>query len=228
VKNLLVSIAVFSSLVLLLSLGGCSNPSEPGTKAPSLLLARASPENVLADLKTIYNNRSNIVYRSRDTGFWVEKYRELFHPDPSVFRFYFEVADAPYCFPNGWWGIEDEVASFDSLFTRWAGDIELSWTMEPSEPDQRVLPDSSRLLHPDWKYIRVTSYLLDLTGGENIYRAMGTADFYFGPDPRNPKLWVITEWWDRTSAGFAKGLDSAGEPLRWGRIKELYRHATCG
>ena len=209
-------------LVVGLMLGGCSGPSMPHRELEGPedgLLRRTSPENVLANLRVIYGIKDDLVSTPEDAYYWGGKYAELFHSDSGVFKFYFLPGEAPGGSPQGWWGIEDEVTSFTNLLSAVASgqvvDIRLEWTTRPSEPDSRVDPDSLELLHPDWRLIRVESILLDVDQGQVIYRVSdGLADFYLGPDPRDPALWVVTEWFDLQPYGASvlrlaeEGLDS--------------------
>jgi len=227
-------IALLTAALFLCLMAGCW-PFNPPTGPPKKLptpeqLPRTSPENVLFNLRVIYGDKDNIVNTNEDAHAWAESYRTLFHPDS--FKFYFLPEDYnPIYAPEGWWAANEEVTSLESILTRKAAgeidDITLSWTVNPSEPD-------NRLGHVGWRHIYVTSILLDVIQGENTTRVPnGTADFYFAPDPVDSSLWVITEWDDRQPAGGSppsRGIaesimptTSAPASSNWGRVKTLYR-----
>ncbi len=203
-------IALLTASLFLCLMPGCwpfDPPTGPGTKPPiPVLPSRTSPGNVLFNLKAIYADMDNIVNTNEDAHTWAEAYRTLFHAAPDSFTFFFNPGDEPPGWPNTWWGLNDEVFSFEMLLKqRPAGvvdDITLSWNVGASEPDPRFNPDTQELLHPTWRHIYVTGILLDVRAGENTYHVPnGTADFYFAPDPANPELWVITEWHDHQPPG---------------------------
>ncbi|KPJ60114.1 MAG: hypothetical protein AMJ46_08390 [Latescibacteria bacterium DG_63] len=234
-------------LVLGIMLAGCSSPTTPRREPQGAeygLLERTSPENVLTNLRIIYGDVDSLVVKAEDAHYWAERYEELFHPDSSVFKFHFVIGEEPPGTPDPWWGIRDEVASFDNLLSAVASglveDVRLDWFLHPCEPDDRVDPDSGELLHPDWEWIRVSSILLDVDFGDMIYRVTnGLADFYLSSDPADSTLWVVAEWFDkgvlycedRTSKSAfgnvingtnARDLSATGEPTTWGRIKGLF------
>jgi hypothetical protein len=222
------------ALALACLVAGCWNPFGPGDKkhkddnTPPLMPARTSPENVLFNLRVIYGDKDNIVDTAEDAHTLAQSYRTLFHPD--TFTFYFVTGDQPPGFPNPWWFLNDEVAGFDSLLTKRAAgivdDVKLSWTVNPSEPDNRTGPQPPELLHPTWRHIYVTGILLDVVMGDNTWRvANGTTDFYFAPDPADSTLWVITEWYDHQPLGSPPGPVSLTAPNTetWGAIKGLFR-----
>ncbi len=231
-------IALLAASLFLCLMAGCwpfDPPSKPDDDPPTPpLLARTSPENVLFNLRVIYGDKDNIVNTNEDAHTWAESYRTLFHPD--TFTFWFIPGDQPPGQEETWWGLNEEVFSFEMLLKQKpAGvvdDITLSWNVNPSEPDLRFDPDTQDLLHPTWRHIYVIGILLDVIAGENTYRVPnGTADFYFAPDPANSSLWVITEWVDHQpvggsppSRGIAESImptTSAPEFSSWGRIKAL-------
>ncbi|UCF78246.1 MAG: hypothetical protein JSW03_09090 [Candidatus Eiseniibacteriota bacterium] len=195
--------AFFSAIILLLLLAGCWNPFKPpkepngnGGNGGGEILERTSPENVLNNLRVIYSEKDAVVNTADDAHYWAEKYRELFDPE---FKFYFIPKDAPPDLPEPWWGRDGdpgEVVSFEALLNQIASGeiqgIELSWHVNPAVPDNRVE-------HPDWMWIHVGSVLLDVmkADGDILRVSNGEADFYFGADPADSTLWVVTEWWDR-------------------------------
>ena len=233
-------IALLAASFFLCLMAGCwpfDPPSKPGKEPPPPeLLDRTTPENVLFNLRVIYGDKDNIVNTAEDAHMWAESYRALFHPDS--FTFYFIGGDQPPDFPNPWWGVNDEVTGFDTLLTKRAlglvDDITLSWTVNSSEPDNRADEHTGILIHPTWRHIYVVGILLDVIEGTTTWRVPnGTADFYFAPDPANPSLWVITEWYDHQPLGSPRGSSIAGsgsvmpaaaEPANssWSRIKSLY------
>jgi hypothetical protein len=194
------------SLFLVLFLAGCWNPFNPDTKPKpgppqEELLPRTTPQNVLNNLRVIYSVKDNNVNTLEDAHSLARTYyRELFN---ASFKFYFLPADVPEGLPENWWGRDPEAASFDSLLTKRAlgiiSEIQLSWSPGAAMPDNRMTGDPPVLEHPDWMSIHVTSVLLDvvLPAGNGYRVPLGLADFYFGPDPADSTLWVITEWWDR-------------------------------
>jgi len=236
-----IRISVVAPLVLMLVLGlllaGCWNPfssdsdddKDKDREPPPFLLPRTSPENVLYDLRSIYAGADALVATDEDAVHWAEMYRTLFHPDS--FKFYFIPYDQPPSFPEGWWGPDDEVATFENMLKlKVSGvidDIRLTWTVNPSEPDNRVSPIAPpQLLHPGWRHVFVTGILLDVVEGQTTHRVPnGTADFYFAPDPADSTLWVVTEWYDRPPIGGSPVgyLNVAPESSTWGRLKALYR-----
>ncbi len=192
--------ALVTAFVFLCFLAGCWNPFAPdkddkgGGGGQQELLPRTSPENVLFDLRIIYGDKDNLVNSDQDAHYWAENYRSLFHQAPDTFKFYFIPGQAPPDLQNDWWGINEEVYSFEMMLrARAAGevdDIQLTWLINPSEPD-------NRLGHEGWRHISVNGILLDVIKGEITQRVSnGTAQFYFAPDPADSTLWVITEWWD--------------------------------
>ena len=225
-------IALLAASFLLCLMAGCwpfDPPSKPDDDPPTQeLLPRTTPENVLYDLRLIYGDKDNIVNTAEDAHTWAEKYRTLFHPD--TFTFHFIGGDQPPEFPNPWWGLNDEVAGFDTLFTQRAAgivdDITLSWTVNASVPDDRFDPDTQTLLHPAWRHIYVTGILLDVVQGTTTWRVPnGTADFYFAPDPADSTLWVITEWYDHQPLSSPPGpvLSTQASNSTWGQLKALFR-----
>jgi len=226
------AVAAFGlALALGCLVAGCSNSTKPGDKKTEspLTLPRTSPENVLYNLRVVYDTADVYVKTEADTLTWKNKYQELFHPD--TFAFYFVPGDQPPGWPNNSWGLIDEVRSFKNMLRQEAlggtDDIELNWVVNPAGPDTRVNPEApDQLLHPTWRHIYVTAILLDVVQGNNTWRvANGTADFYFAPDPADSTLWVITEWQDH-APGFGSPPDarSAAAPstITWGAIKGLY------
>jgi hypothetical protein len=202
--------AFLFALIFLLFSVGCWNPFKPKEKDPGNgngngggeLLERTSPENVLNNLKVIYGEKDDIVNTTEDAHYWAEQYRELIDSTPGVFKFYFLPQEAPPNYPDGYWFAEDEVLSFEGLLNSVASgdvtDIDLEFTITPSVPDNRS-DEHGELIHPDWRWTHIPSVLLDVTFSTgNTKRVPGAnADFYCGPDPANPDLWVITEWIDR-------------------------------
>ena len=214
---------------------GCSGTVSPWDfkkdepPPPPFTLPRTSPENVLYNFRAIYDGADYFVETEADTLQWGGMYRALFHPDS--FKFYFLPGDQSLEYPDGWWGVAEEVASFENLLLHKVSGvvqgISLSWTVNPSEPDNRPNPEAlSQLLHPTWRRIYVTGILLDVYEGEIDHRvANATADFYFAPDPANSTLWVITEWFDRQPVGGSppsRVSAAQGSSTTWGRIKQLY------
>jgi hypothetical protein len=229
------TVALLAALALAvlpgLFVSGCSNPSSPGDKhqPPPFTLPRTSPENVLYNFRSIYAGADASVKTEADTLQWGEMYQSLFHPD--TFAFYFVPGDQPPGWPNAWWGLLDEVGSFRALLRHKAwgtiDDIQLSWTVNASEPDSRTgIGDPPPLLHPTWRRVYVTAILLDVVAGVNIYRVSnGTADFYFAPDPADSTLWVITEWYDHQPVGGAppsRASLTRATSTTWGAIKGLF------
>ncbi len=219
------------ALVLGCLVAGCDDfkliEPPPDPPPPPFLLPRRTPENVLYDLRVIYDGADSFVKTEADTLQWGKMYQSLFCPD--TFKFYFIPGDQPPAFAAGWWGLTEEVRSFESLLRHKAqgtvDDIKLTWTVNPSEPDIRV--GMGGLLHPTWRHIYVTGILLDVVMGQNTFRVPNaTADFYFAPDPADSTLWVITEWYDRQPASGGSSPPSrvtvAPEGSSWGRIKALY------
>jgi hypothetical protein len=232
-------VALLTASLFLCLTAGCWNPFKPdkddgGGGNTQELLPRTSPENVLFNFRIIYGDKDNVVNTTQDANMWAENYRTLFHPD--TFTFWFIPGDQPPDIPDPWWGLNEEVTSFDSMlvYKAWGSidDITLSWTINPSEPDVRFDPETQELLHPTWRHILVTGILLDVIAGVNTYRVPnGTADFYLAPDPANSTLWVITEWYDHQPVGGSPPsraalesvmlTTSAPEYSSWGRIKAL-------
>jgi hypothetical protein len=196
-------LAFFIALALSLSLAGCS-PTEPERKRSGVgggggwLLERTSPENVLNNLKVLWSDTDHRVLTPYHVHYWAEEYRELFDPR---FRRYIVSRGDTSGVPHSWWDLEAEVALFEELLNLVASgevtDIDLEFPITPSEPDNRVDPDTGESLHPDWRWTHVLSVLLDVSfSSGNRKRVPGAnADFYCGPDPSDPSLWVITEWW---------------------------------
>ncbi len=251
IKGSFQSSSFLIGLTLVAVLAGCSGSTVPERRragAGSGLLERTCPENVLHNLRILYGSIDDAVRDSADAHYWAERYRELIHPDTSVFKFYFVPDDIPpYC-PEGWWGVNDEVASFENLLTASASgyitDILLDWTLNPSEVDNRTDPDTGEFLHPEWRWVHVSSILLDVAFPNGLIKRVsgGLAEFYFSPDPAASTLWVLTEWIDGGVAyigasapgpAFRYVLNSSGtldvsaevavEPTTWGRIKGLFR-----
>lgn len=208
--------AFFSALVVLLFLAGCWNPFKPDEKDPGNgngngggeLLERTSPENVLNNLLVIYSEQDQIVLSADDAHYWAEEYRELFDPE---FKFYFVPEDKPPELPDFWWGRDGdplgEVLAFERLLNAVVSgeleDITLSWTVNLAVDDNRVDPDTGEPLHPGWKWIHVRSVLLEVTNGLGSGWKVpnGRANFYFGADPADSTLWVVTEWEDKPITG---------------------------
>ena len=205
--------AFFSALVVLLFLAGCWNPFKPDEKDPGNgngggeLLERTRPENVLNNLLVIYSQKDQIVLSADDAHYWAEEYRLLLDPE---FKFYFVPGDEPPDLPQTWWGRDGdplgEVLAFERLLNAVVSggvdDITLSWTVNLAVDDNRV-DEYGQPLHPDWKWIHVTSVLLDVIEGSGSGWKVpsGHADFYFGADPADSTLWVVTEWWDKPITG---------------------------
>ena len=221
-------IALLTASLFLCLMAGCwpfDPPTDPGEDPPTgELLPRTSPENVLNNLRVIYGEKDNIVNTLEDAHTWAEAYRTLFHPDS--FKFYFLPEDYnPTEYPEGWWGANEEVWSFENQLLKAKADgvvqdITLSWTVNASEPD-------NRLEHPTWRHIYVIGILLHVYEGEIDHKVgNGTADYYFAPDPVDPALWVITEWFDRQPVGGSppsRVSSAQGSSTTWGHIKGLYR-----
>jgi len=212
---------------------GCSDKStKPKPRdCQDCLHARTNPANVLNNLRVMYGVMDNNLNTPEQAHALAAQYRSLFHPD---FKFYFLSGDAPPSFPEGWWGRDDEVAGFDTLMTKRAlgivTEIRLSWSPGATVPDNRANPNPPpELLHPGWLCIHVNSILLDIVEGQNTLRVQdGLADFYFGPDPADSTLWVITEWREMQSApspdvSRTRSSVSAPEHSSWGKIKGLFR-----
>jgi hypothetical protein len=229
-------LAVVAASTVGLVLSSCSEKStKPKPRScQDCLVVRTSPANVLNNLRVIYSVKDNNVNTLEDAHSLARTYyRELF--DPS-FKFYFLPGDVPPGQQEDWWGRDDEAASFDSLLTKRAlgiiSEIQLSWSPGAAMPDNRMDPGSPpALLHPNWKWIHVTSILLDvvLPAGNGYRVPLGLADFYFGPDPADSTLWVITEWWDRqpdyspSQSRSRSRVSMLYEPTSWGRIKGLFK-----
>ncbi len=231
--------ALVMTLMLGLLLPGCWNPfssdddKERHGERSLPLVPRTSPENVLYDFRSIYAGADASVKTEADTLQWGELYQSLFHPD--TFTFYFVPGDQPPGWPDPRWGLTDEVNSFQALLL-WKvrgtiDDIKLSWTVNPSEPDNRLGGgDPPQLLHPTWRYIYVTGIVLDVVAGIDTYRASYvTEDFYFAPDPADSTLWVVSEWHEHLSYGGSPPSRTsltraplAGSNSTWGRIKGLF------
>jgi hypothetical protein len=87
-----------------------------------------------------------------------------------------------------------------------------------------------KLFHPDWKWIHVTSVLLDLVeaSGQTWRVPSGTADFYFGSAPADTTICVITEWRDgerwipSSDSDIVSGTQSV-HATSWGLIKGMFR-----
>jgi hypothetical protein len=109
-------LALSISLLLLVFLAGCSDSVSPDTRdsvSVQRLLSRTSPENVLFNLRLIYGDKDGLVTTAEEAQYWAEEYRKLFHPD---FKFFFVPGDAPTdSFPEGYWGVENEVSSFEHM-----------------------------------------------------------------------------------------------------------------
>ncbi len=213
-------------LTLASLLSGCWNPFSSDSddnrdREPALsLVPRTTPENVLHDFKSIYAGADMLVKTNDDAIHWAGMFRTLFHPDS--FKFYFVPGDAPLGFPEGWWGLDPEVSTFESMLKRNATgeieDISLSWTVGLSQPDPR--PE-----HHGSMYIYVTGILVDVVEGDITHRVLnGAADFYFLPDPADSTLWVVSEWYDHESgAGSPPGRQSLdGVASSWGMLKALF------
>ncbi|MFH0777477.1 MAG: hypothetical protein V2A71_02485 [Candidatus Eisenbacteria bacterium] len=208
---------------------GCSESTKPKPEPDNVdylgIPLRTSPENVLAALRVIYSQKDNVVTSEEDAHFWAERYRDLFSPD--TFKFWFLPGDVPDPFPLGWWGTNDEIASFDSMLTAKARgtvtDIQLTWTVPAAVPDDRA-GDGGGLLHPNWMHIEARSILLDVVFENYTLRLpYGLADFYFSRDPRNLNLWVITEWIDREPPGWShSAVLAAPDATSWGKTKGLF------
>ncbi len=220
------------ALALACLAAGCSNSTEPKKKNPEspITLPRTTPENVLRNLRVVYDTADVFVKTEADTLTWTNRYQELFHPD--TFTFYFVPGDQPPSCPNPWWGLAEEVRSFKNILKQEAlgnvDDVMLYWTVNPSAPDSRISTQPPYpLLHPTWRHIYVTGILLDVVTGTTIWRVPGgTTDFYFAPDPADSTLWVITEWYDHQPGSGAPpgGVNLAPDNMAttWGAIKGLY------
>lgn len=128
----------------------------------------------------------------------IESYTPLFTDE---FTFYFDPTDGST--PNSW-SLEDELTAAGGLFDTFTDeDVQL----ELIPPDDFTEPDDEATeLHLDQ-----VAYFLVVDDGEDLWRALGTADFDL---VRRGDRWLIDIWYDHGETALA-GIHETS----WGHIK---------
>lgn len=188
---------------------GCDEEStQPvGNDWPELL-PLTSPENVIANLQTIYNDKTHSAAQRQAA------YASLLHPK---FIFIFQEGDRPGLPP--YWELEAERLAHKNIFeAQAAGDI---FTME-----LRIISNQAQDLTPPeagregWQEVFATNVYLRLMTNldEGIEVNGGQAEFKFPPAENG--LFRIGEWVDLPRPGLIR--DAAVESTTWGAIKAQY------
>lgn len=219
-----------ASLLLLAALActvlACDDDDPVTPEPPWPPLAPTPPENVLANLVTIYNDKEHTTAKR------MAAYEDLFlHPDAAPpwpgFIFRFQPADMLQGLPPTW-GLDAELEAHRGLFSALERaeiySLELRITHGETEP---IADDPDKV---DWEEIFATNVYLRLMFNPNDGLEVngGQASFEFAPDPALPpaegarfygRYW-IGEWTDLPRP-VPRGA-AAVEPTTWGSIKALY------
>jgi hypothetical protein len=196
---------------------GCTHKVTDSGGSPHYL-PRTSPENVVQNLVTAYENR--------DT----EAYADLLAPE---FRFYFQERDVPRDLDRDYWIRSEDSGHTGSLFgAREVRDITVHLDYGPAtDPTELDKPPGTKKIHltarveVDDRY--GTAYLAD-GDFEDLFFRKGLLQ-NAGEDTT---LWYLFEWRDirnpsRNGAAPGDAGETAGTPapvqsITWGLIKQLY------
>jgi hypothetical protein len=200
-------VLLLSCACAVLLIGGCSS-SGPEIDDPDdhpEYKARTSPDNVLYNLITAYENRNADEYLAclSDSA--------VFHLNPA------DVNDPQNPLPP-YWGKDEEETIHRNMFADDSDVESISLTLTTTTFD--YLADANRWQYRDAVDLRVT--VTDVP--ENTtYHATAPVDFLFQIDPnevgpQGQPLWEIIHWWDLWDR--PGDLD---ESTSWGGIKALYR-----
>jgi hypothetical protein len=196
------TLALVPMIVGLFIGAGCifsPDEEDPPGDTPPAIVARTSPENVLANLQAIYNDKVRSAIDRRTL------YEQQLPPegaDPSVaFIFHFQAADQlpPNDLPPSW-GVDSELAAHRAIFdAQESGDIyslELRITHNPAA--DLSPPEQGR---DGWKEIFATNVYLRLMFNleDGLEVNGGQAEFKFAPPVEG--LFVINDWTDLPRPG---------------------------
>ncbi len=199
-----VAILLFGCGLLAASITGCSDDKKTNPPPDSHYLAATSPENLLANLKTAYEERN------------LGEYTKLFHED---FEFVFNPEDVqnPWNPTPSTWARTEELLSAQSIFADSLVErIQLTFNQGDPEEWTEFAPGGLKV-RMDGVFLTVTTRNSE---GEPLYLVVQGAThwFYFLQDSGS-STWRIRRWEDSPIGG--KGADAT-----WGEIK--FRYYTHG
>jgi hypothetical protein len=191
------TLALVPILLGLVMGAGCifdPEPGDPPGDPPPPILARTSPENVIKNLQTIYNDKVRTAIDRRQ--FYEQQLPPATPPPDSgrAFIFNFQPADIAAGLPPSW-GQDSEVQATKSIFeAQDNGDIyslELTITHQPAGPLNPL--DDTR---PNWQEIFATNVYLKLMFNleDGLEVNGGQAKWEFAPPVDG--LYVINRWND--------------------------------
>jgi hypothetical protein len=199
------------ALILILGFAsGCvEETTRPQEQDDELVLpALTSPENVIAAMQIIYNEKHSV--ESRRVG-----YASLLD---TAFVFHFQPADIDAGLPPSW-GLEDELAAHAGIFGGQTANrvysIELRVIHDPA--DDLSPPEVGR---EGWQEIFATNVYLRLMFNpeDGLEVNGGQAEFKF-PPAKNGQF-KIADWADLPRPGLVRS--ASVENQTWGTIKALY------
>jgi hypothetical protein len=197
------ALALVPMLTAFLAGAGCIfSPDEEPTPQPTPeeLKPRTTPDNVIADLEIIYNDKVRSATERR------ELYQSLLPPDGvppgNAFLFHFQPADIiAHQLPESW-PKDEEIAAHDRIFH--AQDNGQIYSLE-----LRVTRNPAADLNPPqvgregWKEIFATNVYLRLMFNvdDGLEVNGGQAEFLFAPPDTTTGLFVINDWTDLPHPG---------------------------
>jgi hypothetical protein len=194
---------------------GCGDDKKATEPDGSPYLARTSIENVMANLRTAYEEQN------------LGEYESLFDQDQFIFVFSPADVGGQAPLPPSWGWAEERASAGNMFADTLVKKIELAFTFEtprPVEEGDDPPVDATHTTHLTSLDLIVTMENPD-TGEQDIYVIQGDRhDFFFVQDPGETQdgqpVWKIVEWRDR-SLGHAFGFTTT--VTTWGQVKALYR-----
>ena len=191
-----VAILLFGCGLLAASITGCSDDKKTNPPPDSHYLAATSPENLLANLKTAYEERN------------LGEYTKLFHEE---FEFVFNPDDVQGDNPTpDTWARTEELLSAQNMFADATVErIQLTFNQDDPEEWTELAPGGLKV-RMDGTFLTVTTRNSE---GEPLYLVVQGAThwFYFLQDSGS-STWRIRRWEDSPIGGKV-------EETSWGAIK---------
>ena len=206
------------SLVFILGMAAGCNEETTQPEDDSLVLpAPTTPENVVAGMQVIYNDRTHSAIERR------QAYENLLSdglgPPAEAFIFNFQPSDIINGLPPSW-GRDAEVAAHRAIFdAQEAGDIyslELRITHDPAGP--LTPPEDGR---EGWQQVFATNVYLRIMFNTDDGLEVNGAQALFEFPPAHDGAYRIARWTDLPRPGAAR---ESVEPTTWGSIKAGYAH----